>query len=210
MNLGLYSLGKGDYRDAQAMFEKAVELAPRNSYAYMLRGYFWLLLERDDQALLDLSKSISLGRSPYGLFYRGELHRKMGNYDNALIDYQSALQLNPHFTGALYGIALVFWEKEEIAKATEACRELVKSNRHDSRGYLCLGSLLMEQNLLEDALKTYQQGVARVPNDSELWHQMGITYQKSSMDSQAAEAFGRATALMQKQGGEARASPPVN
>lgn len=212
MNLGLQLLQKGDYREAEWMFEKAVELAPRNSYAYTLRGYFNFVLDRDDQALSDFNNAVKLGpRFPYNFFYRGELYRKIGEYDKALNDYQSALRLRPKFTDAHFGMAMVHLQRKELMEATEACRKIIEIDRDDPRGYTCLGGLLMEQERFPDALKVYQEGLARIPQDSELWYSSGVAYEKNDMYQEAADAFEKASLLMRgtTEGGRAPLDQPA-
>jgi tetratricopeptide (TPR) repeat protein len=92
MYLGLEYLDKEGYKQAERMFEKAVELNPKDYYAYVLRGYFNALMNRDERALSDYNQPIKLDpRSPHNYFYRGELYTKLGEYDKALSDFQSAL-----------------------------------------------------------------------------------------------------------------------
>src|SRR5438132_2354750 len=55
MYLGLDFLDQENYKDAGRMFEKGIELAPKDAYAYMLRGYFNDRVDRNEQALADLN-----------------------------------------------------------------------------------------------------------------------------------------------------------
>lgn len=196
MSLGLYSLKGGNYQEAQELLEKAVQLSPNNAFAYILRGYFNALFERNTRASEDFTQAIKLEpRLPYGFYYRGELYRKMGEYEKALADYHSAIRLRPLYTEAHFGMATVFRIKGESGKAIEACEKLLAIDPYDPRGYSCLGSLLMEQNRTSEALKSYEIGVKRAPQDSELWYQLGLVYEKLGMYLEAAEAFGKASAL---------------
>jgi tetratricopeptide (TPR) repeat protein len=197
-NLGLQFLEKGDYQKAQELLEQAVKLGPKRSYAYMLRGYLNFLLERDDQALSDLTKAIQLDpRIPSNFYYRGEVHRKMREYDKALADYASTLARMPYYTDAYLGMALVLMDKGETDKATEACTKLTQIDAHDARGYNCLGILLLEQNRIPDAIRTYQRGVLHIPRDSGLWYGLGLAYQENRMYREAGDAFERAGKLTQ-------------
>ena len=101
----------------------------------------------------------------------------------------------PYYTDAYLGIAMAYLDKDQIAEATEACANLLKIDPQDRRGYDCLGTLLVEQNRLPDALTVYKRGVQRNPKDDELWYGLGSTYEKSRMDKEAAEAFDKARRL---------------
>jgi tetratricopeptide (TPR) repeat protein len=189
-NLGLEFMEKKDYQKAKEMFEKAVELGPKKSYAYRFRGYFNFFLSRNDQALSDLAKAIELEpRSAANFYYRGEIYRKMREYDKALADYDSALKLLPFYTDAYVGIALVRMEKEEMEAAAETCRKLMEIDPNDARSYHCLGSLLMDLQRSMEAIRTYQKGLTRMPREAELWYGLGLAYEKYGMYSAAGKAF---------------------
>jgi len=139
MYLGLEFLELEDYKKAGRMFEKAVELAPKDAYAYMLRGYFNDRVDRNDQALADLNQAIKLDpRSHYNYFHRGELYRKIGEDDKALSDYESALKLKPVFTDAYVGIARIYWQRKDTVNVAAACRMIIQIDPDDARGHRCL------------------------------------------------------------------------
>jgi protein O-mannosyl-transferase len=147
MYLGLEFLELEDYKNAGRMFEKAVELAPKDAYAYMLRGYFNDRVDRNDQALADLNQAIKLDpRSHYNFFFRGEFYRKMGDYEKALSDYQAAVRLKPLSTDAYAGMARIFWQRGETQKVAAACRQMIDIDPGDPRGHHCLQVIGAQQN----------------------------------------------------------------
>jgi tetratricopeptide (TPR) repeat protein len=139
MFLGLEYLEREDYKEAERMFEKAVQLNPKDYYGYVLRGYFNSLVDRDERALSDYNLAIKLDpRAPYSYFNRGELYSKRGQYDKALNDYEAALRLKPFYTDAHAGIARVYWLTGEFKKLAEACRKIIEIDVSDPRGHRCL------------------------------------------------------------------------
>ncbi len=199
LSLGVHFLEKEDYPRAQGLFEKAIQIAPRNSHAYMLRGYLNFALDRDQDALSDFTSAIHLEpRSAYNFFYRGELYRKIGQQDKALEDYRHALVLKPHLSDAYFGLAMAHQEKGETPKAIEACKKLVTVDPTDSRGYSCLGSFFVAQGHLAEAIKVYQSGLARVSEDDELWYSLGVAYSETGMYREAAAAFTKSSELRRK------------
>ncbi len=194
MSLGLDYLVQGEYGRARQFFDKAIQISPRLSHAFILRGYLSYRQDRNENALADYATALKLdSRSPYASFYRGELYRKIGESDKALADYEAALNSMPYYTDAHLGIAMAYLDKDEIVKATDACAKLVKIDPEDRRGYDCLGTLLLEQNLLSDAVKIYKDGVKRNPRDADLWHGLASAYEKLYMHKEAGEALERAS-----------------
>ncbi len=188
--LGLEAFIRGDFERAQLLFDRAVQLAPRDAHAYILHGYLNSRLERNDQALSDYTLAIKLDRrSPYGFFYRGELYRKLGQPDAALADYVAALSHMPYYTDAYLGAAMAYLDKNDIAAASQACAKLIEIDGADRRGYDCLGTLLIEQGRVVDAIHTYELAVKRIADDAELWRSLAAAYQKDDMTQEAAAAM---------------------
>lgn len=196
MALGVQYLRQRNFAQAEAMFERAIQVAPNISDAYALRGYLKAMRKKNDEALVDFATAIKLDRrSPYPFAYRGDLYNRTGELDKALADFQMAIKLLPSFSDAYFGAAMVYVGKEDAQNATATCRKLTEIAPDDKRGYDCLGSLLIAQNRLEEAVKTYREATARLATDSELWAGLGNAYRKAGMDGEAEKAFIKANEL---------------
>ena len=194
--LGVAYTDREDYAKAGEMLAKAIQLSPKNLDAYVYRGNLNLLLGKYDEALSDLNQSMAKGsRSPFNFFYRGEVYRKTGRYDEALKDYESALKLNDRFPDAYFGIAMVHWQRKELAQATTACEKLLDLDRDNRRSYLCLGSLLMHQGRFGEAMKIYYSGVSKFPKNGTLWYGLGTAYEELGLYKEAQLAYGNSSAL---------------
>jgi tetratricopeptide (TPR) repeat protein len=195
-NLGLNYIEREDYQKARELLDQAVNLAPKTSLPYMLRGYLTYVLGQGDLGLADLDKSIAANSSaPMPFYYRGEIFRKLGRRDAALADYQSALTLYPSYTDAYMGTALIHMDNRETDQAMKACEKMTEIDRDDPRGYNCMGILLLEQHRAADAVRIYQRGVIRVPQDAGLWYGLGLAYQENGMYREATDAFDRSSRL---------------
>jgi Tfp pilus assembly protein PilF len=197
MGLGTQFLHQRDYGKAQQMFEKAIQFGPRTADAYALRGYLRAIQRKTAEALSDFTTAIKLDpRSPYTFAYRGDLYNRTGELDEAIADFKRAIALHPFYNDAYFGLAMAYVGKEDIANAMTACAQLVKIDNGDRRGYDCLGTLLIDQNRFVDAVKLYEQGIAQIPEDGELWQSLGTAYQKAGRDAEANQAFAKASLLM--------------
>jgi protein O-mannosyl-transferase len=210
MNFGLDYLIQGKYGRAREFFDKAIQLSPRLSHAFVLRGYLSYRQDRNEDALADFAKALKLDpRSPYALFYRGELYRKLNENDKALADYNAALRSMPHYTDAYLGRAMAYLDKNDIVGAADSCRKLIEIDPGDRRGYDCLGTLLLEQNRVLDAVRIYKQGVERNSKDGELWYGLGVAYQKAGMRREAMDAFSTASRITPVRKNEFSAQTPL-
>jgi len=198
MNLGAVYLEMEKYEKAQPILEKAIELSPKDPFGYFSRGHLNMLLNRTDEAVSDFTTAIQLRPNGASFLYRGDVYRKIGRYDEALSDYQSALRRKRVMPEAYFGIAMVHWERKELAQATEACKKLNEIDPKERRGYTCLGSLFMHQGLFADALRMYYNGVNLFPEDSTLWYGLGTAYEELGLYKEAEDAYSTSSSILNR------------
>lgn len=78
-------------------------------------GIFDIRNGKFDEAIDKINKSIELKRDweiPY--FYRAVAYQALENFDNAMLDYTKALQLNPRMTDAYYNRAYINLTRKDI------------------------------------------------------------------------------------------------
>ncbi|SRR5579883_836850 len=70
---------------------------PGNSHGYFSRHFGWMKIGEPRQALLDLNKVLELERDPdpICLMARGEVYCHLGEYENALADFNRAEDIDP-------------------------------------------------------------------------------------------------------------------
>lgn len=89
---------------------------------YYNRGTFLGMSNRHIEALADLNKTIEI--QPFDLAYgnRATAYFFLGKYDQALLDYDRAINLNPNNATSYYGRAIVNRLLGNIAAAQEDSR----------------------------------------------------------------------------------------
>ena len=93
---GWASFDAGNFGDAMAEFDLAIELDPNNADFYDGRGWAFYLLEEYDLALADLDQAIELDSNvPAFHTDRGVVHNSLGEFELALADFDQALALEP-------------------------------------------------------------------------------------------------------------------
>lgn len=89
-------LSAGKYSDALPHFHEAINNEPSNYLTYFKRATVFLALNRPSSALEDLNKALELNpKFTSALSQRASLHVKMGNLDDAHIDYEQLLKSEP-------------------------------------------------------------------------------------------------------------------
>lgn len=108
-------------------FNRAIELDPNNPYAYFNRAYEYNYRKEYHKAIADFTKFIELnGKLPWTLArahrYRASSHEELGNKQQALSDFNSAVALEPNTPGYYRSRAAYFRRQgmKDLAQADEA------------------------------------------------------------------------------------------
>ena len=130
------------YTDALEDFTHAIQVNPKDSYAYSDRGWVKYLLGKSEALAGNTENALNLyvaaiidsdvasriePNNVYALHNRGVTKSALGNIEDAIIDFDRAIQINPRYARAYYerGIAKeTLGHKEEAKADLEKAKEL--------------------------------------------------------------------------------------
>jgi len=124
---GLYIMQR-QHEKAIASAERALELSPSGATAYMSMGTALLYACRFSEAIQHFEQAIRLNPFPASGLMRnlGVAYRAVGRYEDAIVQYKKALQLEPEDLFTHLGLAITYIklgrEKEAQAEAAEVLR----------------------------------------------------------------------------------------
>ncbi len=104
--LGGAHFGAQRYREAIALYERAVKIAPDFSQIYNQMGYSYRFLgdmAKSEAAFKKYTEVLPDDPNPYDSY--AELLLKLGRFDEAIAHYRKALAVRPDFFNSSYGIA---------------------------------------------------------------------------------------------------------
>jgi len=126
---------KGDHEHAIADFDAAIKLDPKSADALTGRCAARAEAGSDlQQALIDCEQSLAIrGKDAGALNSRAFTYLRLGKFDEAIADYNSALKSNPKLASALYGRGLAKQKKGDSAggQIDMASANLVQSDIAD-------------------------------------------------------------------------------
>jgi tetratricopeptide (TPR) repeat protein len=104
-----------------------------------------------------------------------ELHDQ-GKYDEAIIKYKSALELDKNSTLANYELSYTYMTIGKYPDAIKFSKKVIEQNSDNQHGaYLVLGSSLDLNGKPKDAIKVYEEGLNKFPDSNLLNYNIALT-----------------------------------
>jgi tetratricopeptide (TPR) repeat protein len=133
MRADLYAeIGRHDL--ALKDYNKTIELKPNSQSAYMDRGEYFAKYDKHAQAIKDYTKAIKLdpGLEPY--VKRGWSYFKLGKFNLAHKDYNTAIALNYQYPGTVYyNRAMLYVQENNSAKAIQDLAKAIQTDEYYKR-----------------------------------------------------------------------------
>jgi tetratricopeptide (TPR) repeat protein len=99
----------------------------------------------------------------------GECYRLMDMDEDALHNYQKALEIDENYADAIYGIGVLKYEKEAYLESISLLKQAIKISPYNPDYYYALAVSSMELDLIDEAEKAFEQAVKLYPYDPEFW-----------------------------------------
>jgi predicted O-linked N-acetylglucosamine transferase (SPINDLY family) len=122
-------------------------------------------------------------------------HYRAGQFEQAILCNQQALQLDPHNVVVLANLSAALQHVGRLAEATEFLRRALSICPGDWKLLTNLGVLLRAQGRLAEALAVCTQAVAAHPHNSRLHIDLGLVLQQQGQLDQAIHCYRRAIEL---------------
>ena len=150
---------KGNFDQALAYGEKAVEQNPNSAGAQNLLGTTLRYKGQYDQAISRLKKAIRL-EPVKNISYLSNLawaYLYSSQYEHAIATWKEALARNPDFLGAYLGLTAAYGFSGSEDRARQAARQVLRVNPQFSTGYWEKLALLEDEELREKLFDAWRQ-----------------------------------------------------
>lgn len=107
-------------------------------------------------------------------FALGQLAESQGNIDNAIHQYNKALELNPNYLPALCRLGVVYAELKNYDKSIEVWKQYVSASGYSGFAYGNLGYCYELAGYPSLAKAAYLKGIEKDPNDAPCRTNYGI------------------------------------
>lgn len=120
VNFGVLEIYKKNYSKAFDLFDKALVVVPENTIILNNRGYVLGLLDKHEEAIIDLDKTISIDEKfAYAWNNRGYSKIMLGQLEDGYTDLQKSLELDDQNSYTYRNLGIYHFQKSEHAKALD-------------------------------------------------------------------------------------------
>jgi type IV pilus assembly protein PilF len=163
MVLGLTYRARGDDRNAEEYFRRAIRKKPDYSEARNNLGVLLGHLGRSDEALREFEAAVSnvLYATPeIGYYNMGEEYRRRNDADQAAMMYRRAIALNERYAPAYQGLALRFYGRGRLVEAAETLTRCTAVVPDYAPVWMDLGVVYARMERRRDARMAFQNVIA--------------------------------------------------
>jgi serine/threonine protein kinase/Tfp pilus assembly protein PilF len=176
--MALYHEQKGEYDEAIAMLNKALELDPNYGYALNQLAYEHSYKNEYDKALEYFRRYASVSPGDANPFdSMGETYFRMGRLDEAIQKFEEALEVKPDF-GSDWKISYIYAVKQDYDEAMRWLDRFIDMAATDSlraQGHLWKGYYYYLQGKLERSLQEVDQA-EELAREADNWRMVDVAF----------------------------------
>jgi serine/threonine protein kinase/tetratricopeptide (TPR) repeat protein len=193
--LGLVNDGTGQYREAAAEFQRAIELEPTNEDAYI-----GLALAFEHQGAINnaekaYQRAIEFHpNSRYSYNSLGTFYLRRNEYEKALRMFQKVIEMAPEGYGAYVNLGATFSNMGRYAEAIEPLKKSIVI-RPSYSAYVNLGTAYFGLSKFADAVIAYEEAIKLNPRQYVIWGNLADARYHSGAKNEAMPAYRKAVEL---------------
>lgn len=196
---GLRQFGTGNYQQAIAYFDKAIQLQPRYAEAYNDRGLAYSKLGQHQEAIQDFNQVIQIKpNDPKAYNNRGQEYGNTGQQNRAFDDYSKAIAIDPKYADAYANRGEVYSARGEDEKAVQDYDQAVKNNPKHTKAYYGRAQSNNKLNRFEQAIVDFNKVIQIKPDYAPAYSNRGWAYYKKGDSDKAIQDYDQAITLGSK------------
>ena len=184
----------GNYADALKKYERAIEIDPKNYYAYIDFGNALIEMERYTVAISMFKQAISIEpKLEWAYAFWGYALVQLNKNQEAIEKCKKAIEINSNFSFAytFWGDALLHQKKYD--QAIEMEKKSIHLNPNCYLAYTIWGEILLEKSQPEAAIKKFKKSLSIDPITVENYYNYGKALYQLGRYTEALEKFQNVT-----------------
>ena len=190
---GVKNLNDGNLNGAKEIFEKIIQLHPKNYDALNTLGIISAQLSLYEKALYYFSKAIKI--SPENKFFycnRGNVYIEMNQLEYAEINFKKAIHIDSNYAEAYSYLAVTLVKKGLYSEATEKLKKSIQIKPNYADAHLNLGNIYFEIKEYDNAINSYVKAIESNPELAIAYSNLGNSLKKIDKNEEAIENYNKA------------------
>lgn len=189
-NLGLIYMERGDFKAAQAHYDRALELKPDFDMPYFNKGTMEAQRNNLEDAVAYYRRTLALNpRYEPASLNLGIALFAQGKTEEALQAFQKVLAINPANPDARYNAGLVLERQDNLRGAEQAYRGTLRYDAFHERAAYHLGLVLKKMGRTDEAIAQHIQTLALYPRHAPSHYELGVLLLGQGMKKEAVRHF---------------------
>ena len=185
--------------EALKAYDKAIELNPKDAYAWLGKGIALLELGRYEEALEAYDMMVELNPKDAAAWVgRGTALLGLGRREEALKACDKVVELNPEDAAVWAGRGAVLLGLGRYEEALKAYDKAVELNPEVATAWRGKGTILGRLEKYEEALKAYDKAIELNPKDADVWVGKDVALLKLGRYKEALKALDKVIELNPK------------
>lgn len=188
----------GDTERARALYNQALSVDPVQTEARLGLGMLAVEAGNWTTALTEFEQATTYptgAANPLTHFWVGEARLRLGNYSGAVAAYSRALELDPGFADAHFGLAQTFYAQGLIEAALERVERALAIRPDYAEALLFKGERLQELGKTDEALAAYNVSIDASDELAQTFYRRGLILMQRNEHEQAVNDLERAVEL---------------
>jgi serine/threonine-protein kinase len=196
--MGMIESGSGRQDSGMRALERSMALDPASAATHIEMGTAYEAMGRPDDAEKSYLKATELHPSDWSsLNYLALFYYRRGRYAEAEALFHRGLELAPDNNSLYTNLGAAYWmggQLEEAARSFEKSLAL----RPSASAYSNLGTVYYFQGRCREAAPLVEKAVELQPKSNDLWANLADAYSCLGAADKAANAYGKASALVRE------------
>ena len=179
-----------EYKKSIGYLDEVLMKDKHNPKAYFMKGMNFKEMGDTAKAISSFQTTIEQNPEYYAAYMQLGIIFNIKNNPVAVQYYNSALNLNPKSTEALYGRAMYYQENQEFNKAITDYTQILRLEPDNANAHFNLGYIhQVYLKIYDQGIKHYTDAIAANPKYAEAYYNRGLTYETVGNISAAAADY---------------------
>ena len=161
-NLGTVFIYKGNIKKAIEFYQKSLQ--EKSDYAEAIENLKNARINQRklEDLLMTIQQSTKTDPLNPALYTKlGDVYRQLGEYDESIGQYQKAIAIQPNYVQAMYGLVLVYSNRQEYVKALDVLQKIRQLQPGNPELYYNTACIYAKQSKPDEAIAWLKQSIEK-------------------------------------------------